>query len=369
MTNTDVIGVAVAGLGFGYKVHIPALLSNPKFSLKGLWHPDINKVKKQAEDLKLKAYSDWSLLLADKSIQAIVIATPPEPRFELAIKALKAGKHLLLEKPVGLNCEQISQLQKISVINRLIVAVDFEYRAVPHFIQAKRVLETNKIGEPWLVKFDWLMSSRSDINRPWNWYSDINKGGGVIGALGTHAFDILHWLIGPTFSVSSIMNTAIKERTELNNGNLKKVTSEDICLTNNELTSNENSKIIPTQIALSAVSRNGRGFAIEIYGSKGKLLLASENQKDYVHGFGLWVTDSSNNLKSVTPDIDIQFTKTWEDGRIAPVQKIQATWADAIQKGIPVIPGLSEAYNSQKVCDLARKSYISSNKVLFDSQI
>ena len=56
------------------------------------------------------------------------------------------------------------------------------------------------------------MSSRANPDRPWNWYSDEDSGGGVLGALGTHAFDMIHWLIGPTHSLSAINSTSIKER-------------------------------------------------------------------------------------------------------------------------------------------------------------
>ena len=145
-------------------------------------------------------------------------------------------KHLLLEKPVALNSQQIIELQKVSQQRNLAVAVDFEYRAVPHFLQAKKILESKAIGTPWLVKLDWLMSSRASKERPWNWYSEKEKGGGVVGALGTHAFDILHWLIGPTKTVSSLLSTSIKERPSSSDKKVfNKVTSEDICLAQLEL--------------------------------------------------------------------------------------------------------------------------------------
>jgi predicted dehydrogenase len=92
------------------------------------------------------------------------------------------------------------------------VGVDFEYRAVPLFQQLAALLQQGSIGTPWLVKLDWLMGSRADPRRPWSWYSQRSEGGGVLGALGTHAFDTLHWLIGPTRQLSATCSTAIAER-------------------------------------------------------------------------------------------------------------------------------------------------------------
>ena len=92
------------------------------------------------------------------------------------------------------------------------VAVDFEYRAVPAFQQLQALLASNPVGIPWLVKLDWLMGSRADASRPWNWYSQRAAGGGVLGSLGTHAFDTLHWLLGPTRSLTASRSLAIPHR-------------------------------------------------------------------------------------------------------------------------------------------------------------
>ena len=92
------------------------------------------------------------------------------------------------------------------------VCVDFEYRAVPLFLQTKKIIDENILGKIYLIKLDWLMGSRSDPKRAWNWYSLREKGGGVIGALGTHAFDMLNWFFGESIKVSGKISTSIKER-------------------------------------------------------------------------------------------------------------------------------------------------------------
>ena len=209
------IGLAIAGLGFGESVHLPAIKSSSKFNLIALWHPNKERLNKSCNIHSVKGYTEWKDVLEDSRIEAIIIATPPEIRFELSIEALKYGKHLLLEKPVALNSQQVAEIQRVALSKRLSIAVDFEYRCVPLFMQTKKLLENNCIGSPWLIKLDWLMSSRANPSRHWNWYSEGSKGGGVIGALGTHAFDMLHWLIGPSESISALLSTSIKERKDL----------------------------------------------------------------------------------------------------------------------------------------------------------
>ncbi len=318
-------------------------------------HPRTERLREACSKHNLNAYEKCEDLINDPKIEGIIIATPPAPRFELALQAVKAGKHLLLEKPIGLNAAEVMELQRNAIKRNLKIAVDFEYRAVPLFIQAKRIISQKDINEPYFVKLDWLMNSRANPDRPWNWYSDEEAGGGVLGALGTHAFDMIHWLIGPTHSLSAINSTSIKERFCPKLKTNKLVTSEDLSISQLQIKSIHNN-LIPVQVNLSAVTRNSKGFSLEIYGRNGTLILSSDNQKDYVHGFGLWFSSKGDVLKNIQPDSDISFQKIWTDGRIAPVARIQNWWAQSIKEGTPIIPGLLEGLSSQKVCDKVKES-------------
>ena len=349
------IRIAIAGLGFGESVHIPAALFNESIELIGLWHPRLDRLREACAKHNLYGYENWQDLINDPNIEGIIIATPPATRFELALQAIKAGKHLLLEKPIGLNSNEVMELQRNAIKRNLRIAVDYEYRAVPVFMQAKRLINQLKLDEPYFVKLDWLMSSRSSPDRPWNWYSDKNSGGGVLGALGSHAFDMIHWLIGPTQYISSLNSTSIKERFCKQTKTNKAVTSEDISISILQIKSIENN-LIPVQVNLSAVTKKSRGFSLEIYGRNGTLILSSDNQNDYVHGFGMWFSEGDRVFKNIQPDPDLLFSKIWSDGRIAPVARIQRWWANSIRENIPIIPGLVEGLSSQKVCDKANES-------------
>lgn len=357
------IGIAIAGLGFGESVHLPAVQTSDGLNLLKFWHPRQARLEKACEEHGINGESDWSKLLTTPGLDAVIIATPPEPRFKLAQLALQAGKHLFLEKPVALNSREVSALQKLAITKGLSVAVDFEYRAVPLFIQAARLLGDGAVGKPWLVKFDWLMSSRANASRPWNWYSETEQGGGVIGALGTHAFDLLHWLIGPPRAITGRTSISIPERPHPNGSDLQKVSSEDVALAQIQL-EDSHGDLVPAQVNLASVARNGRGCWIEIYGSQGTIILGSDNQKDYVHGFGLWHARAGEALRSVKPDPDLCFQTTWSDGRIAPVKRLLGWWADSINLGRPMIPGLSEGLMSQKVCDQLKESALSEQSLI-----
>ena len=354
-TGLASLRVAVAGLGFGEQVHLPALAACPLTEPVALWHPRAERLEQACAASGLPGFSDFDALLADPTVEALVIATPPGPRFELAKASIAAGKHLLLEKPVALNAEQVQELQRLALGAGVCVGVDFEYRAVPLFQQLAALLQQGAIGTPWLVKLDWLMGSRADPRRPWSWYSQRSAGGGVLGALGTHAFDTLHWLVGPTRQLSATCSTAIGERPLPSGKAPGPVDAEDIALVQLELES-ASGQSVPAQVSLASVTRPGRGYWIEIYGSEGSLVLGSSNQGDYVHGFQLWQARAGEGLQLVEPDPQLAFERTWVDGRVAPVQRILHGWATAVRAGKPLVPGLSEAVLSQACCDLALRS-------------
>jgi predicted dehydrogenase len=349
--------VAVVGLGFGVQVHVPALRACAGTEPVALWHPDPHRLEAACAAVDLPGASSFEALLEDPSIDALVLATPPEPRLALATAALQAGKHLLLEKPVTLCAEDGRALQRLALQQRCTVAVDFEYRAVPLFQQLATLLHQGMIGTPWLVKLDWLMSSRADPSRPWSWYSQAAMGGGVLGALGTHAFDLLHWLVGPTRQVRAHLSTAIRERPLPADGRLAAVDAEDIALLQLDLQTG-GGETVPAQVALASVARHGRGCWLEFYGSEGTLVLGSNRQSDYVHGFQLWRGDpGERHLHPLAPDPNLAFARTWEDGRIAPVSRLMGWWVQAIREGTPMVPGLAEGVASQRVCDGARERY------------
>lgn len=348
------LGVAIAGLGFGEAVHLPALRSCPGTEPVALWHPRPERLEAACSASGLGGSTDFAALLSNPAVEAVVIATPPGPRFDLAKQALQAGKHLLLEKPVALHAAQVEELQRLAIRQRCCVAVDFEYRAVPLFQQLQALVASGALGDLWLAKLDWLMSSRADASRPWSWYSQAREGGGVLGALGTHAFDTLHWLVGPTRSLQAQLSTAIAQRPLPSQpGTMAPVDAEDIALAQLQL-EDDRGRLVPAQVSLASVTRAGRGYWIELYGSEGTAVLGSSNQSDYVHGFGLWFARPGEPLRAVEADPALAFARTWGDGRIAPVERLIGWWAEAVREGRPMVPGLAEAAASQHCCDQAR---------------
>ncbi|MEB3175391.1 MAG: Gfo/Idh/MocA family oxidoreductase [Cyanobacteriota bacterium] len=348
------IRVAVLGTGFGQAVHIPGLRRHPRTEVAALYHRDLEKAKELARRFEIPwACDSLGEILANPQIDAVTLATPPFLHYDQAKQALLARKHILLEKPVTLRAPEARELYHLAQERGLTALCDFEFRFVPAWQALAHYLSQGFAGKLRLVKIDWLVASRANPQRPWNWYAQGEKGGGVLGALGSHSFDYLHWLFGPIAELSAVLSCAIPERPDpLDNNRLKPVTAEDTALISFTLQDGT-----PGQLALSSVAANGRGHWLEIYGDQGTLVLGSDNLKDYVHGFRLWGAPMGQELQELAIPPAYAFAETFPDGRLAPFIRVLDQWVKGIESGVSSAPSLREGVYSQLLMDLAQQSH------------
>ncbi|UKO97937.1 Gfo/Idh/MocA family protein [Nostoc sp. UHCC 0870] len=353
------IGIAIVGTGFGQKVHIPAFQAHHRTEIVAIYHRDINKAKAIAEANNIPHACDTiAEILALPTVQAVSISTPPFLHYEMAKQVLQAGKHLLLEKPVTLNVTEAKELYQLAKKQNVIATVDFEFRFVPAWQLFAELLTSDYVGNQRLIKIDWLGSSRADTSRPWNWYSSQEKGGGALGSLGSHAFDYIYWLFGPVKRLNAHLTTAIPARVEPASGELKPVETDDTCLLSLELANGT-----PCQVAISAVVHASRTHSVEVYGDRGTLIIGSDNQKDYIHGFKVWGSHPGEPLQEIEIPQRLLFPQHYPDGRICAFLRVVNQWIQGIDTQQQTIPSLKEGIYSQLLMDLSHKSHNTSTWV------
>lgn len=347
------IGVAVIGTGFGQKVHIPGFQAHPRTQVVAIYHRDIETAKAIANTHNIPYPSDnLEKILNLYEVQAVSIASPPFLHYEMAKQVLQARKHLLLEKPTTLTATEARELYHLASNRGVVTAMDFEFRYVPAWQMLAEMLSQDYVGQKRLIKIDWLVSSRSDPQRPWNWYSRKDQGGGALGSIASHSFDYIHWLFGPVKRLCGQLTTAISQRPDpAANGEMKPVDSDDTCSLMLELADGT-----PCNLCISSVTSPGRGHWVEVYGDKGNLVLGSDNQKDYVHGFRLWAAPIGQALEEVAIPPRLEFPKTYSDGRIAPFIRVVDRWIQGIDASQSLTPNLREGVYSQLLMDLTQES-------------
>lgn len=360
MSNKQKIGIAIIGTGFGEKIHIPGCQHHHRTEVVAVYNPDLSKAKAIASKYNIPyGDNDLNRILSLPEVDAVTISTPPFLHYEMAKATLEAGKHLLLEKPITMNVEEAKELYHLAQQKNLIVTPDFEFRCVPSWQLLKEYLDNDYVGKIRLIKIDWLVVSRANPDRPWNWYSQKSQGGGVLGAVGSHSFDYIHWLFGQIKKLNGYLSCAIAQRPDPKaGGELKPVTADDTCVITLELRDGT-----PCQLNISSVTYQGRGHWLEIYGEKGTLILGSDNLKDYVHGFKLFAATKDTSLKEVEIPQRLAFPKVFPDGRLAPFMRVLDRFIESIDTGKTLKPSLIEGIYSQLLMDLTYQSHQSQSWV------
>ncbi len=152
-------------------------------------------------------YSDASSLINDPEINAIYIATPPSSHAEYAIKAIKSGKPVYIEKPMALNYSECLKINKAAEKAGIPVFVAYYRRALPGFVRVKDMVLRGAIGKPLFVQLHLFKSpseEEKEGNLPWRVDPEIS-GGGHFFDLASHQLDYLDFLFGPIQKIKSIV--------------------------------------------------------------------------------------------------------------------------------------------------------------------
>jgi predicted dehydrogenase len=166
----------------------------------------------------LNSYTEVDVLLKKCEIDAVVNATPDRFHAPLSIKAIRAGKHVLCEKPLALNYAEAMTMVKAAKSKRVINMVNFSYRNAPAIHKAHQMIDAGELGD--IVHVDasylqsWLVATHWGDWRTqpqWAWRLSTRHGSrGVLGDLGIHLFDFVSYAVGGVKSVNATLKTFTK---------------------------------------------------------------------------------------------------------------------------------------------------------------
>lgn len=151
-----------------------------------------------------KSYLDYRKLLADKNIDAVIIATPLYLHFQMGMDAIDAGKHVYLEKTMAYDIPQTLELvRKANNAPKLAFQIGHQYRYFPLYHKVAEVLSKGWIGQ--VVQFETQYNRNSDWRKPVedpkmeeqiNWRMYKKYSGGLLAELAAHQIDIVNWMVG-----------------------------------------------------------------------------------------------------------------------------------------------------------------------------
>jgi len=145
-----------------------------------------------------KSYTKSDELLADKNIEAVLISTPSFTHFELGIKAMQAGKHVLIEKPVALCSADAKALEQMAKKSNKTCAVMLNQRTTPLYSRMRELVVSGELGK--INRASWFMTNwyRPQIYFSCNAWRGIWKGeaGGALINQSVHNLDVFAWIFG-----------------------------------------------------------------------------------------------------------------------------------------------------------------------------
>lgn len=195
---TDKVGVAVVGVGFvGGQAHVPSFKKIEGSELVALGASTEKRVKPLAESFGVKYYLDYDKLLEDPKVQAVVLAVPTPMHYDLAMKAIKSGRHVLCEMPIAPTIEQIRELQKAADDSGVILMPVLQFRFAPIYLKTKEMIESGMIGKPVAIHFREFIPAMS-LAEQWpkgSWAWSIEKSGGYPDfTLSVWSIDMIRWM-------------------------------------------------------------------------------------------------------------------------------------------------------------------------------
>lgn len=208
----DKVRFGIVGCGMISDFHAAAICENVSAELTGVydaWEPARAACAKKHQT---RCFSTLEEMLACPEVDAVSICTPNGLHAEIALAALRAGKHVVVEKPMAICKEDLDDMVRASWDSRRRLCVISQLRFSPAIQAVKQALEAGALGRLVSVSLS-MMYYRSEAyyaSSPWRgtWNMD---GGGALMNQGIHGIDLLTFLAGPVQSVYAHCETAFHE--------------------------------------------------------------------------------------------------------------------------------------------------------------
>ena len=205
--------ISVALLGVAH-MHTPMYLqilgTREDVKVKCVWDHDSMRAKKVAEACGARVARSAAEAMADAEVVGVVILSETSLHAELASLAVKARKHVYIEKPIGVGAKDASEIADVVEKAGILFTTGYHLRTVPKYIFVKQLIDKGAFGR--VVRLECSFSNdcllQGVFDKEFKWTVDPKWGAlGGFADTGTHALDMLMWLMGDVEAVSANIRT------------------------------------------------------------------------------------------------------------------------------------------------------------------
>lgn len=189
---------ALVGAGAIAALRKAAIEAAPGAQLGGVFDIDASKAAALAGDAAV--FSTLAALTSSPDIDAVIVSTPPNTHAEIAVAAMNAGKHVLVEKPMANSLASCRTMVDVSRKANRVLTVGFNHRYFPAVKALRQAVVSGEIGKLSYVRGFAGHTGLSEFKAPWMYSKDV-MGGGALLDNGIHMIDLVHHIMGPVDKV------------------------------------------------------------------------------------------------------------------------------------------------------------------------
>jgi len=350
--HIKMLGVAIVGTGWGTRIQIPAF-RQAGMNVNAIWARNKDKAEQLAKENNVSfGTSDITHIMQRDDVHLVSIVTPPNTHCEFLQAALKAGKHVLCEKPTALNAKEAEMMLKASQEHpKQICILDHELRFLPSMLKAKEIAQ-EKCGGIFFVEAIFQTGSRLGP-KDWNWWFSKEHGGGALGAVGSHLIDALCYITNQKVeSVCGVLGTFVKERKDPSSSGMIAVTADDYSTAQLKMTGGImgtlQAIVVKAGPAVHKISFSGPKGTLCIDGPKLTFIAASSSSTDIQSEV---LQDDDTLLDKSGPLKDI-----WALGTLLIGKALKSAIVDGNKDALKNSASLEDALHIQKVIDAIHES-------------
>jgi predicted dehydrogenase len=197
LTQSDVQGIGIIGCGVIADIHAQAINQLTNGQLIAVYSRNIDNARKFSEKYTIDFHTDWDSFIQNERIDLVSICTPSGTHLDVGLKAAKAGKDVIVEKPIDVTVERGRKLVEFCADSGVYLAVIFQNRYLKSVIEAKELIVRGEIGEIFHADahIKWFRSQEYYDSAAWRGTFALD-GGGVLINQAIHSIDLLRYLVG-----------------------------------------------------------------------------------------------------------------------------------------------------------------------------
>ena len=356
MTKRETVGIGMIGAGFARTTQLPGFRACAGARLVAIASGHRANAEKVAREFDIPHVAEnWREIVARDDVDLISIVTPPALHKEMALAALKAGKAVLCEKPMAMDAGEAREMFEAAEQGEAFALIDHELRFLYGRQRMRDLLRDGLIGRVRHAKYFYRSDARAEASRAWNWWSEREMGGGILGALGSHAVDSLRWMLGAEVaSLACSLTTHIGNRPDSTTGEMREVTTDDEANLLLRFADSELTQGATGTASMSVVEAGTPDHRMEIFGEVGALRIEDSGELWHARaGAGRWerIEEARGELAA-----GIQRDSGWGRGFTAFAREIVA----ALRAGRRTVTGAAtfeDGYRTQLVLDAAHRAH------------